>query len=193
MYLWAVVRWSKFVKDLKNSPIEWRVIVNFPEYQVSNTGRVRRGTIHYAKQKKYSVGYEVQLRQNKAGHVTCVLRDANKRQRTLLVYRLVCVAFHGPPPETHPYVLHRNGIRDDNRPANLTWATPEEHKLDMRHRGVALEGERHGRAKLTVEDVRAIRLRIQNGENRTAIARSYGVSFTLIYKIAARELWRNIN
>lgn len=181
------------MENLKYSAVEWRIIDNFPEYQVSNTGIIRRFTIHYARQKKYSVGYEVKLRHNKAGHVTCVLRDSNKKQRTLLVYHLVCIAFNGPSPKNHPYVLHLNGDRNDNCPTNLTWATSEEHKVDMRRRGVAPEGERHGRAKFTEADVRTIRLLIQNGENRTAIAQRYGVSPTLIYKIAARELWRNID
>jgi len=44
------------------------------------------------------------------------------------VHRLVCEAFHGLPPTTKHQASHLNGIKTDNRPKNLAWATPSENK-----------------------------------------------------------------
>ena len=38
------------------------------------------------------------------------------------VHRIICSAFHGKPPTGHD-VDHINGIRNDNRPENLRWAS----------------------------------------------------------------------
>lgn len=39
------------------------------------------------------------------------------------VHRLVCLAFHGVPPTDAHVVARRNGIKTDNSPSNLYWAT----------------------------------------------------------------------
>lgn len=50
-------------------------------------------------------------------------------------------------------------------------------------------GERVATAKLTAEQVRAIRA---STETQTAIAARYGVRQTLISRIRRREIWRHV-
>jgi HNH endonuclease len=45
---------------------------------------------------------------------------------TFKVARLVCEAFHGPPPLGKPCVLHRDENPRNNRPENLMWGTQKE-------------------------------------------------------------------
>ena len=50
-------------------------------------------------------------------------------------------------------------------------------------------GEKNGRAKLTAEDVRAIRVTVAQGTSLTALSRQYGVGRTTIGHIVRRESW----
>ena len=42
------------------------------------------------------------------------------------VHRMVCEAFHGPPPEGKPIVIHIDEDATNNRPENLKWGTQKE-------------------------------------------------------------------
>jgi len=42
------------------------------------------------------------------------------------IHRLICEAFHGPPPDDKPIVIHINENALDNRPCNLKWGTQKE-------------------------------------------------------------------
>lgn len=44
-------------------------------------------------------------------------------KKTLKVARMVCEAFHGPPPPFRTYCLHIDEDGMNNRPGNLTWGT----------------------------------------------------------------------
>ena len=46
--------------------------------------------------------------------------------KTYALHRLLCGAFHGPPPTPEHEVDHRNRNRSDNRAENLRWATKAE-------------------------------------------------------------------
>jgi hypothetical protein len=56
--------------------------------------------------------------------------------RTYLVHRLVALAFVGPPPSPSHTVDHINRNPDDNRVANLRWATKSEQTLNQNKRTV---------------------------------------------------------
>lgn len=69
-----------------------------------------------------------------AGSVTTASKKAshkyrsvyNRRLGNLKIHRLVCEAFHGPPPFDGAVVLHldENGL--NNKPENLKWGTQKE-------------------------------------------------------------------
>jgi len=63
------------------------------------------------------------VQRKKNGYMTVLLRS-NGKQKTIGVHRLVYDAFHGAPPTPAHQPDHINGIRSDNRPANLEWVTP---------------------------------------------------------------------
>lgn len=51
---------------------------------------------------------------------------SRREHKTLHVARLVCLAFHGPPPEGKPYCLHKDENARNNKPDNLKWGTQKE-------------------------------------------------------------------
>ena len=96
----------------------WKLVIDFPNYEVSNKGRVRNTktkeikTVH-----PDNDGYlKVTLIESKNGCKKCYRKA---------VHRLVAEAFHGGK---HPdlQVNHINGIKDDNRVSNLEWVTGSE-------------------------------------------------------------------
>ena len=118
---------------------EWEGI-----YQASNLGRIR--SVARTKRHKTIKGdwFDMPLKgrvlkpgTNEKGYKVVALSNmsAGRKPRTFRVHRLICIAFHGPHEGERTEVAHGNGIRDDNRPANLRWATRAENFADMkRHR-----------------------------------------------------------
>ena len=48
------------------------------------------------------------------------------RGRNYKIHRLVCEAFHGPPPSGKPIVIHIDEDAKNNKPENLRWGTQKE-------------------------------------------------------------------
>jgi hypothetical protein len=48
------------------------------------------------------------------------------RGRNYKIHRLICEAFHGPPPFPRAVVIHMDEDALNNRPSNLRWGTQKE-------------------------------------------------------------------
>ena len=149
----------------------WRPIVCWP-YEVSDCGRVRRvkarqGTSLHRPLKPVP-GTQGYLR------VTLVDRD---RSSTVYVHRLVLQAFVGPAPAGHEGD-HKDHCRTNNRLENLRW-----HSVS---RNRAHAGEKHGRAKLTWNDVATIRA----SKAKTAeLARLFNLSWSAMSRVRRGASW----
>lgn len=97
---------------------QWRAVPSAPELEASDLGRVRtvaRGRIlkpHRVQKKRSQDTWQV------------TYRHAD-RQRYGRVARLVCEAFHGPPPPKY-VAMFLDGNSDNCRADNLRWATRTE-------------------------------------------------------------------
>lgn len=88
---------------------EWRVVEEFPQYKVSNLGRV----INTKKNKLMTIS----IRSN--GY--CVVKlSKNNVAKERKVHRLVAIAFI-PNPNNYDCVNHKNEDKTDNRVENLEW------------------------------------------------------------------------
>jgi hypothetical protein len=92
---------------------EWRPVKDFPEYEVSNLGRVKRGDL-IMKQR---------LDSDKQYWIITLRKD--KSPFTRRVHRLEAEAFL-PNPEDKPEIDHLNRDGLDNCLENLRWATRSE-------------------------------------------------------------------
>jgi hypothetical protein len=173
---------------------EWRSVPGYEGvYEVSNLGRVascfrqtpcsRHGTRTYPRR-------VLKLRPTSGGYVRAGLAYGGTT-RTLLVHRLVAMAFLGPPPEGME-VCHNNGQRADNRATNLRWDTRVNNHADMAAHGTAMRGERQHQAKLTEDKVRHIRRSYAEGVSRAALAKQHGVAWSTIQAVTARRNWRHV-
>lgn len=96
----------------------WKVIEGYPNYEVSNLGRVRN--IKFDRVRKPMI--------DKDGYLYVVL-SLNGKTTNNKIHRLVASAFI-PNPENKREVNHINGIKTDNRVENLEWNTRSE---NIRH------------------------------------------------------------
>lgn len=169
--------------DTDYSTEEWRDIPGWEGvYQASSLGRVRS-------LRKLTPTLLAQQALRDGRLVVCLSRDGAYQNRS--VHRLVCAAFHGLGP-AGTEVCHNDGDHTHNAPANLRWDTRTANANDARVHGTIAEGERHGKSKLTTEDVISIRRRVYAGENTRAVAHDFSVSNGNVRMIAQRQTWRHV-
>lgn len=163
----------------------WRIIDCAPDYEVSNLGRVRRTYFRRTGEPRI-----LRPGTGPGGYLLFGL-TTNSKLKTLRANRLVCEAFHGPPPSPKHVAAHNDGSCDNNRADNLRWATPKENIADKRIHGTHIEGERHFRAKLTQEAVREIRGHMERG-SCNADAKRLGVSRSTVSRVRAGKAWGHV-
>jgi len=111
---------------------EWRPVKDFPEYQVSNLGRVKKGD------------YILAQRICNKHFVVNLCKDGVKT--TKKVHRLIGDVFLANP-QNKPTIDHINQDGLDNRLENLRWAT---HKEQANNRGAfPLQGTNTGEPYIT--------------------------------------------
>ena len=170
---------------------EWRQVIGYEGlYEVSSFGRVR-SVAH-----KWTKGRLLNLQVHKYDGYLQLGLTRNKKISTLRVHRLVAEAFLGPCP-INKQVDHIDGVRTHNSVLNLRYVTPlENRRAAVARRGEWVNqlpphptyGEKNGSAKLTANQVIEVRRLRLEGMKITMIAKEFGVSARLIYKILSGEL-----
>lgn len=169
----------------------WAVIADFPNYAVSDHGRVKRLTSRTCA--KAGSLLKTPPR-NKLHPYPCVDLCANGTKRTELVHILVARAFLEPATFVGAEVNHRNGDKTDPVYTNLEWTTSSGNSLHAYRTGLAdATGEANGQAKLTEVQVLEIR-RMSSGARGelAAMARQYKVSPRTIKGVISRRCWTHI-
>ena len=154
-------------------------------YAVSDRGQVM--SMNYAR-----TGLPQVMRQAQRRGYRAVQLQTGSEGKTLSVHSLVMLAFAGPRPKGMQ-VNHVNGIKHDNRLANLEYVTASENRKHSYRIGLASNaGENHSGHKLTDEIVRDIIVRLHNGESQASIARDVGVDPSNISHIKRGRLWTHV-
>lgn len=128
------------------------------------------------------------------GYLQFAMSLPGGRRVQMKVHRAVALAFLGPrPPEAQ--INHISGDKRDNRVVNLEYVSA---RRNVRHawekglrRAEQVQGERHGRAKLTADDVRHIRL-VGSAANIHDLAERYGVTPQCIDSVLQHKTWRHV-
>jgi len=172
--------------------------LGFPGYRVGDDGSVwtrleRRNRVtagvRYTQGTYWVPGdtwRKLKLKTDKNGYHRVSLRS-----QSFLVHRLVILAFIGPCPDGME-CCHWNDIPSDNQIANLRWATHEDNGKDSIRNGKAPKGEFHWKAKVTEQDVLAIRTEREAGDTYEVIAKRHGIGRQAVSKIARGLRWKHV-
>jgi hypothetical protein len=163
---------------------EWRAIDD--NYDVSNFGRVRRSTPG----NRTFAGRILTGTIGKIGYVV-VNPVSCGRNVQFYVHDLVARAFLGPKPPGND-VNHIDGNKTHNVVTNLEYVTHAENMAHAGRTGLSPRGVNHHGAKLTDDDVRALRADRANGRPFSALAQKYGLSIATAFNIATGRSWRHV-
>lgn len=174
----------------------WKIIPDWPAYEASSLGRVRRADSHRV----------LKLNVNLKGYKIVGL-SKNGKQSTVTVAKAVALAFLGPRPDGLQ-INHIDGVKTNNRPENLEYCTAsyndkhafrlglnkggKDHGLN-RHPEARLYGSKAPSAKFTEDQVRAIRQ--EYAEGRTTyieLAARFGVHRRTILRMVTGASWPHV-
>lgn len=162
----------------------WKQHPYWNAYEVSDKGRVRRsaggqGAV-VGKILKSRICY---------GYPTVCMNPGHKHRG---IHQLVLETFVGKP-KIGQVCRHLNGKKTDNKIKNLIWGTPSENYADSIEHGTAARHEKHGKAKLDIDQVYEIRLRYF-GSNTTqrALAKEYGLNHSTVQSLLENRTWRDV-
>lgn len=151
---------------------EWLAVPSVPEFEASSLGRIRRG------------GRIIIGRLDEDGY-----RVVGKRPYK--AHRLICEAWHGRCPADKKAVAHWNGIRDDNRPENIRWATSLENSDDRERHGNTPRRGKHYAWRNDVNDS-VVLAAIENGLSWRKAAKMFCLGKTTIGRIVHQRRSRSV-
>jgi len=171
----------------------WRVVPSFPDYEVSDDGRVRRVTSARTRRAGHVVRGALRGRPH-SRYWSYKLVSPNGRKCTVWAHRIVLEAFVGPPPSATHQAAHGDGNPLNNRLENLRWATPTENNRDKtRHGTNPFHGTKNPRAKLNEDLVRTIRFEYATtGCSKAALARKHGLGPSAMGALLAGKNWSHV-
>jgi hypothetical protein len=163
----------------------WKEIEGWPDYAVSDLGRVKR-TTDYGRGKAGTIRTPVYV----AGYAAVTLTHRSGARKMLTIHSLVAKAFLGPPPVAGMEVNHIDADRRNPALVNLEWVTRGQNRKHGYEVGYAdAKGERNGHARLTEERVRDIR---SSTRSREQLAHQHGVSKATIRDVQSGRTWSHL-
>jgi hypothetical protein len=168
----------------------WKDVVGFPDYAVSNLGRVKRLTA----QKGTWPGKILKARMNgrrNGNYYFVSIPNESGEYFGKAVARLVAQAFI-PNPKNKPEVNHLDGEKANNAVYNLEWSTHQENSTHAKQNGLMARGSQSGTSRLTEKDIPLIRRRRANGKTYQSICDEFGVSNTCVRDIIIGRTWKHL-
>lgn len=90
------------------------------------------------------------------------------------------------------FICHSCDVKDCVNPGHLFLGSHQENMADSSKKGRTNQGENNPHVKLTVRQVKAIRVCETKGETQHSIAGRFGISQTQVHKICRRKKWTHV-
>lgn len=179
---------------------QFRIIPSFPDYEVSNLGRVR--TLSRSIRYVHAVTREEHFRKTETRFLKVQFNNRtgykfhqlylNKKMYNRNIHTLVAEAFM-PKIEGFDYVNHIDGNKHNNILSNLERCTNEYNHEHATSTGLKASGSRVGTSKLDELSVLAIKRMLNDGVSKMQISKWFNVSRASISLIALGKTWKSID
>lgn len=138
-------------------------------------------------------GQPLRGKRDSDGYQQFTIRVSRRMQLVASGHRVIWESVHGPIPWPMQ-VNHLNGVKDDNRLANLELLTPSDNVRHAHRTGLnpRPRGEEHGKARLNEDQVREIRRMLCQGATMRECAERFGMSIPGISSIKQRRAWAHV-
>jgi len=177
--------------EKSSTTVEWRTVVGFPDYEVSDDGHVQRVTRAPSCGARRPLPYEIRQHADTFGYLRVYLYLDTKK-RTKMVHSLVLRAFTGPLP-SGMHGCHDDGDKTNNCLSNLFYKTPLENIADQFRHGTFARGDRKASALLTDEQAREIKsIQTFRYGDKTRLAEKYGVDSHVVSRVVFGRTWKHI-
>ena len=181
--VWKAIK-SDSVKDADHG---FREIPGWPGYRVNSIGVVQS-----CKDNSGFLSDEWEEKKANVDKDGYMMLRLHKKNRTLFtgVHPLVLTCFGPTRPPGPSMALHKDGVPSNNCISNLYWGFAKDNAIDRDAHGTTALGERSGNAKLTWEEVFAIRASYATGlKSMLKIAGEFSVSKKTVLNIVNRKTW----
>lgn len=168
-------------------------VPGFPDYCVRPDGGVFSRFVYGSHSRRRGPWWQIQAKKRKGDrHLYVDLFSSTPgKPRRFFVHQLVMIAFVGPCPDGME-VLHKNGIAEDNRLANLRYGTRKENVADAIAHGDLPLGEDRPHARWSNRFVLAVRQAAEEGMSRPGIRRRFELTPREAYAIIRRKVYDRI-
>ena len=168
---------------------QWKKIKDYPSYEVSDHGEVRRLT---SSCNFNPVGKNLKGTGDHKGYLYLSLFNRKTRKHKK-INLLVAEAFIGVKPKGLQ-VNHIDGAKANNHYKNLEYVTASENRKHAFKLGLSShKGEGHPASKLTNKDVLEIRRIYSKGDIRKVdISKLFNISQSTVGRVISRKVWAHI-
>jgi hypothetical protein len=178
---------------------EWRMLREFPDYEISNDGRLRRKTPG----SNTKAGAHIRIIAGNYPHYRLSLPSGIRIDRS--AHQLVASEFLEPRPSPDAFVLHMDDNRLNCTHTNLRWGSHQTNMTDALRNGRIQTGAAHSSARkpwyrprgsahssAKLDETKVHRILADNRPD-SEIAASYKVDSALIYRIKRGLIWKHVS
>lgn len=168
----------------------WYDIPSLPGHQFSSEFRVRSWKTTNSKKRRV-VPKILSVYTSTRGYQRFHIR-INGKSLGPYIHHIVAELAYGAIPSNENIARHYNDDKSNNYSSNVVLGTHKDNVADSARNGTKCRGERHPDAKVTEDDVRAIRRRLKAGETSRALAKEYKMGTSNMARIKLMRIWKHV-
>ena len=170
------------LRIIKRNTEIWKEVKGYPDYQISNMGRVKSFKNNSSKLLKMVEGSN--------GYSRITLQ--NEKSFNFRIHILIISHFGIPKPSPIHQCNHKDGDKSNNWNTNLEWMTPKQNNQHARATGLNNQyGANQLFAKLTDKIVKKIR-KSYGDYSQEYLGKLYRVSQSVISNVVNNQAWKHV-